>query len=98
MLWVVLGIGFRHAATAQSWAIRSRESAWQVQIMAGLHPQPEALAQAEETTQAQIGVGIDRTPPLHECIYAAFGQTNRLRQSLLADPHRSQKLLQHHLA
>lgn len=38
----------------------------QLQIMAPLHPQPEALAQAEETAQAQIGVGSDRPPPFDD--------------------------------
>jgi len=39
--------------SSSSMAITSR---WhgQLQIMVGLHPQPEAIAEAEETAQAQI--------------------------------------------
>ena len=70
----------------------------QLQIMAGLQPQPEAFADAEETAQAQIGVGTDRPPPLHDRVDAALRYADRQRQPVLTDPHRSEELLQQHLA
>lgn len=66
----------------------------QLQIMAGLHPQPEALAQAKETAESQIGVGSDSPPPLHDRVDAALRHSDRQRQTVLADPHRLEKLLQ----
>jgi hypothetical protein len=39
--------------------------------MAGLHPQPKAFTQTKETAEAQIGVGGDRPPPLHDRVDAA---------------------------
>jgi len=70
----------------------------QLQIMAGLHPQPETFAEAEETAQAQIGVGTDRPPPLHDRVDAALRYADRQRQPVLTDAHRSEELLQQHLA
>jgi hypothetical protein len=36
-----------------------------------LHPQPKAFTQTKETAEAQIGVGGDRPPPLHDRVDAA---------------------------
>jgi len=54
-----------------------------LQIMAPLHPQPEALAQSEETAQAQIGVGSDRRPPFDDCVDAALRYADRQRRQTL---------------
>ena len=43
----------------------------ELQVMAGLHPQPVAFTQTKETAEAQIGVGGDRPPPLHDRVDAA---------------------------
>ena len=43
----------------------------ELQVMAGLHPQPKAFTQTKEMAEAQIGVGGDRPPPLHYRVDAA---------------------------
>jgi len=88
----------RWAGTVRWSAARPQSLLGQLQIMTGLHPQPEAFAEAEETAQAQIGVGTDRPPPLHDRVDAALRYADRQRQPVLTDPHRSEELLQQHLA
>ena len=64
------------------------------EIMAGLHPQPEALAEPEETTEAQIGIRRNRSPPFDDGVDAAFRDTDGDGEPVLADAHRPQESFQ----
>jgi len=66
--------------------------------MAGGHAQPEAIAQPEEAAEAQIVLGGDCAPTLHNRMNAALGTSDGEGQAVSADPHGSQNLLQQHLA
>jgi hypothetical protein len=68
------------------------------QVMAGGHAQPEAIAQPEEAAEAQIVLGGDCAPTLHNRMNAAFGTSDGEGQAASADPHGSQNLLRQHLA
>ncbi len=54
----------------------------ELQVMAGLHPQPKALTQTKETAEAQIGVGGDRPPPLHDRVKRQVSGSQRSQPPL----------------
>ena len=51
----------------------------QLEIVTGLHPQPEPLTQPEVTAKAQIAVCGDRSPPLHDRVDPALRNIDGLR-------------------
>jgi hypothetical protein len=67
------------------------------EIMAGLHTQPEALAEPKETTEAQIGIRRNRSPPFDDGINADFRDTDGDGKPVLADAHRPQEFFQQYL-
>jgi len=67
------------------------------ETMAGLHPQPEVLAEPEETAQAQIGIRRNRPPPFHNRVDAAFRDTDGDGEPVLADAHWPQEFFQQNL-
>lgn len=69
-----------------------------LEVMAGLHSQPEPFTQAEEAAKAEVGIGGDSPPALNDGADAAFRHINGRCQPVLADSHWPQEFLQQHLA
>ena len=67
------------------------------EVMAGLHAQPEALAEPEETTETQIGIRRNRSPPFDNGVNAAFRDADGDGEPVLADAHRPQEFIQQYL-
>jgi len=67
------------------------------EIMAGLHTQPEALAEPEETAEAQIGIRRNRSPPFEDCVDAAFSDSDGDGEPVLAEAYRPQEFFQQYL-
>lgn len=64
------------------------------EVMAGLHPQPAALAEPEETTEAQIGIRRNRSPTFDDGVNAAFRDADGDGEPELADAQRPQESFQ----
>ena len=67
------------------------------ETMAGLHPQPEALAEPEETAEAQIGIRRNRSPPFEDGVDAAFSDSDGDGEPVLAEAYRPQEFFQQYL-
>jgi len=69
-----------------------------LEVVADLKVQPEALAHAKETRQAKSSVGADRPLAMNDLVDTTSGDSDVLGEAILAQPHRPQKLLEKDLS